>query len=116
LVFNKLFWEYRNVEIPILHEKNNPFSYDFDIIFSRNDNCFYISEIKKEQTLKFSIFDLSNNVLYYETTISIYPNVRYFISPNPNIHYNTLENFKGFNIKVWDDNQMIHNENLYLSL
>ena len=52
LVFNKLFWEDRNIEIPILHEEDNVFSYDFDLTFSRRDNCLYISEIKKEQTLK----------------------------------------------------------------
>ena len=116
LVFNKLFWEYRNVEIPILHEKNNPFSYDFDLTFSRRDNCLYISEIKKEQTLKFLIFDLLNNTLHYETTISISPNVRYFISPDSTIHYDSLENFKGFKVQVWENNELIHNENLYLNL
>jgi hypothetical protein len=116
LVFNKLFWEYRNVEIPILHEKNNPFSYNFDLTFSRRDNCFYISEIKKEQTLKFLIFDLSNNTLYYETTLSILPDVSYYMCPDATLHFDSLENFKGFNIQVWENDELIHNENFYLNL
>jgi hypothetical protein len=116
LVFNKLFWEDRNIEIPILHEEDNVFSYDFDLTFSRRDNCLYISEIKKEQTLKFLIFDLLNNILYYEAILSISPDVKYYISPNSTINYDSLENFKGFKVQVWKDNELIHNENLYLNL
>ena len=116
LVFNKLFWEDRNIEIPILHEEDNVFSYDFDLTFSRRDNCLYISEIKKAQTLKFLIFDLSNNILYYEAILSISPDLKYYISPNSTINYDSLENFKGFKVQVWKDNELIHNENLYLNL
>jgi hypothetical protein len=42
--------------------------------------------------------------------------LKYYISPNSTINYDSLENFKGFKVQVWKDNELIHNENLYLNL
>lgn len=108
LIFNKTFWEHRNMHIPVLRKSSEKICNDFYLLPSRSENCFHILEVLIDKNLKFKIYDGTN--LIYETYINLKNSVNYFISLEKN--FTNFENCI-FCVEDPSTNQIIHKESFY---
>jgi len=112
LGFNEEFWKNRNLNVPILNVDNNPYTYDFEITYHQDENTIYVDWITKEMNIDIKIFSLKNKERLSKFKMKVLPGVRYYIVPPEWLI--TDKNFEGFNIEVWENDNIIHKEDILL--
>lgn len=111
--FSSTFWSGRGIQVPILHEMTDgPYTFEFKLDFNRVENKITIEAFETVEDCLFEISDINKNLIY-SCSLNIIKDNNYWIMPS-SIHFDSDENFEGFNIKVKKNNQLIHDENLYL--
>jgi hypothetical protein len=93
---------------------DGPYTFDFKLDFNRLENKITIETFENNENCLFEISDINKNHIY-SCNLSISKGSTYWIIPSSN-HFDSNETFKGFNIKVKKDDQVIHDENLYLKI
>lgn len=111
LEFSKAFWSGRGLQIPILHEMQGSYSFEFKIEYNRFENKITIESFENSGDCVFEIFDINRNHIY---TCNINLNKgNYWVMPS-SYNYEADENFTGFYIQVSRNGELIHQENIYL--
>ena len=108
LIFNKLFWHSRDLEMPVLRKSKEKTSFDFYLYPSRLENRVNIKEIKFTKKLLFKIFNSKN--LIFECTLDLIPNVDFFIYVNEK--FNDLKNITVI-VEDLSVSSIIHEESFY---
>jgi hypothetical protein len=113
LKFSESFYNSRNLEIPVLHEKIDWLSNEFTIDFARNENKFYVKNITKPQSLDFKFFDGQTGDQIYNTNLDLSPDITYFVWPTSTM-FKDIDGFKKFRVEVTADKKIIHNEFIHI--
>ena len=93
---------------------DGPYTFDFKLDFNRAENKLTIETNETNENCVFEISD-TNNQHIYTCNLSMSKGSNYWIMPSTK-QFDLDETFEGFNIKVTKDNQLIHDENLYLKI
>lgn len=112
LFFNKDFWHYRNLQIPNLNIEYHPYTHDFELTFDNNKKYLFIDWISRDMNIIVKLFSLNNLTLNENFTLNCTKGIKYFISPSSNFFE---KDFKGFGIEVWENNFLIHREDIYVN-
>jgi hypothetical protein len=112
LQWNKKFYHYRNLEIPVVHEIISPeYTFDFNISFRRNENRIYIENINRKGTVEFIVYNDINEKLH-SCFFNLEPNIFYWILPTvDNLEKNGVRNIT---IIAKENEQIIHAEKFHL--
>jgi len=112
LAFNKEFWENRNLNVPNLNVLHTPYSYDFELSYHQNENTLYIDWITREMNIVIKIFNINNKEKLSKYSMNLIQGIKYYVVP-PEWLINDV-NFEGFNIEVWENDNIIHKEDILL--
>ena len=70
--------------MPIIHKTNKENDFIFDIVYAREERCFYVVDTKINDTFDFDIYDDKGELLF-ATSLTIAPNVNFFIKPQSSV-------------------------------
>lgn len=111
LKFNKEFFEYRNMQIPIIYKEGNNISYDFEFSYVNSEKKLTIDWVLRDMNVLIKIFEVDNLSNKFEYSLQLTNHVKSFLCHDL---FNN-EKLKGFIIEVWENGILIHNEELHLS-
>jgi hypothetical protein len=114
--FSKVFHECRNVEIPILREVLLCQSHEVTIRFSRQQNTFHFEKVQRNMNVDVEIYDGENGNFLLKSELNMLRGVTYFVSVLSPVAFDKDENFYSVEIKLVENNQLIHNEKMHLKL
>ncbi len=78
LIFNKDFYDSRSLPMPVVYKTNKENDFIFDIIYKRDEHCFYVVNTKTNDNFDFNIYDDKGELLF-TTNLTIAPDVNFFI-------------------------------------
>jgi hypothetical protein len=114
LEYNEDFFRFRSCDIPILHEKisDQPFCLDFRLDFTRKDSHIDILDVYNTKNLRFEIKNGDTEELLYTVNMTISQGQNFWIGSG--VDYNLMPEFKKFKITVYENEEIIHMENLHI--
>lgn len=113
LRLNKKHYDFWSIEVPVLRRSGELYSHDFKLDFNRSQNIINIQNLTASEEHVFSVYSTEGS-FYGNYIIYLSPGLNYWINPNPNIHFEDLEDFLGFCVKCYFKEVLIHEEFLYL--
>lgn len=116
LEFSKSFHECRNLEIPTLHEVLTNYSTDVTIRYSRRQNAFHFERLERIMKVDVQIFNGDTGDYLYHSFLDMQPGLTYFIGIMPPISFDADPDFYNFQIKMYENKRLIHNQKLHLKL
>jgi hypothetical protein len=98
-----------NISAPIIENSNN--------YFNKSENRIYFTWRKPSQNnVRVSVKDTVSKLVLYSYVTDIQENYNYWIIPIGNIRFGDLNNFKGFIIEFYDDqDHIIETFNIYVN-
>jgi hypothetical protein len=113
LDFNRDFYSFYGLQIPVLKEMGQVYSFKFNLDFNRENITILINNTFAENEHVFEILDLHGNHLgNYNLYLS--PGVNLWINPSSFKHFDSDPSFNGFKINVYNGSSLIHEENLHI--
>jgi len=116
LEFSKSFYSCRNMEIPTLNEELTIFTTDVTIRFARNQNAFHFEKVERNMNVDVEIYDGESGIFLYSTHLDMIKDVTYFIGIMPEIAFDFDPNFYNFQVKMYENSRLIHNQKIHLKL
>jgi hypothetical protein len=116
LEYSKSFYQCRQMEIPTLHEELTCFTNDLTIRYSRRQNAFHFERVERNMNVDVEIYDGETNRFLYATRLDMVKDVTYFIGIMPEISFDSDPNFYNFQVKMYENSRLIHNEKIHLKL
>jgi hypothetical protein len=116
LEFSRSFHSCRGMEIPTLHEELTCFTQDVTIRYSRRQNAFHFEKVERDMNVHVEIYNGETQEFYYQTPLEMIRGLTYFIGILPEISFDVNPDFYNFQVKMFENNRLIHNEKLHLKL
>lgn len=111
LAINEAFWRGRNIEVPGLSVQHEPFSYELEVTYGRESKSLYVDAVQREMQILMKVFNLSDKALYTEFSMDVVPGVRYYVAPPEWLLVS--DGPLGLNIEVWENDKLLHNEDIW---
>jgi len=111
--FSPSFWSGRGLQVPILHEMTeNEYSFDVKLDFNRSENKLDIASHNLEGDYIFSIHNLNGDPIG-EFPLHLLPGLSYWINPTGALNLDSIEDFVGIKVSVYNQERMVHEEKLH---
>lgn len=114
LEFSKDFYQCRQMEIPTLHEELTNFTNDVTIRYSRRQNAFHFESVERNMNVDVEIYNGETGQFLYSSHLEMIKGLTYFIGILPAISFDLDPDFYNFQVKMYEDTKLIHNERLHL--
>jgi len=109
LLINEDFFENRGMDVPNLHKSNHLYSFDFDLYYSKKNKVFYLDWFTRDINLKIKLFNINDREKLIVHNMSVNAGMKYYITP-PSWFFGN--DFKGFIVEVWENDSIIHSEDI----
>ena len=114
--FSSTFWPGRGLQVPILHEMtNSEYSFDLKLDFNRLENKLDIVNYNLNGDYTFFIHNL-NDDLIGEFPLYLSPGLFYWINPTGDLNLDSIEDFMGIKVSIYNQDEIIHEEKLHFKV
>jgi len=106
-------WKIRQKNNLSIFNKKETFN---NLYYSKDENKIYFSISKSLNNIRISIKDIFTKLVIHSYESDIIENLEYWVIPVGNLNFGHLNNFKGFLIEFWDqNNQLIESKELIIN-